>query len=99
MKASKQAWSFAVVATLSLGLGPAGATEPVVVGSVSFDPAKWFTKMQMLGVDRVSQIAVAAAEMARADAALYRAKHQGRNRVVGTERMVAPAGPRPPSSP
>lgn len=47
-----------------------GATEPVVVGSVSFDPAKWFTKMQMLGVDRVSQIAVAAAELARADAAL-----------------------------
>ena len=28
MKASKQAWSFAVVAALSLGLGPAGAAEP-----------------------------------------------------------------------
>ncbi len=47
-----------------------GATEPVVVGAVEFDPAKWFTKMQMLGVDRVSQIAVAAAELARADAGL-----------------------------
>jgi len=47
-----------------------GATEPVVVGTVEFDPARWFTKMQLLGVDRVSQIAVAAAEMARADAGL-----------------------------
>src|SRR5262249_60738988 len=45
-----------------------GASEPIVVGSVQFDPTRWFTKLQMLGVDRVSQIAVAAAELARADA-------------------------------
>lgn len=45
-----------------------GATEPVVAGTVRFDPARWFTKLQMLGVDRVSQLAVGAGEMARADA-------------------------------
>ncbi|HYS12004.1 MAG TPA: beta-ketoacyl-[acyl-carrier-protein] synthase family protein [Burkholderiaceae bacterium] len=45
-----------------------GATDPVVAGTVQFDPARWFTKLQMLGLDRVSQLAVAAAEMARADA-------------------------------
>jgi len=47
-----------------------GASEPVAVGTVEFDPARWFTKLQMLGVDRVSQLAVGAAEMARADAGL-----------------------------
>jgi 3-oxoacyl-[acyl-carrier-protein] synthase II len=47
-----------------------GATDPVVVGSVRFDPTRWFTKLQMTGVDRVSQFAVAAAELARADAGL-----------------------------
>ena len=45
-----------------------GASDPIVVGTVRFDPARWFTKLQMTGVDRVSQLAVAAAEMARADA-------------------------------
>lgn len=45
-----------------------GAADPVVVGAVEFDPTRWFTKLQMTGVDRVSQLAVAAAEMARADA-------------------------------
>ncbi|HTT13094.1 MAG TPA: beta-ketoacyl-[acyl-carrier-protein] synthase family protein [Burkholderiaceae bacterium] len=44
-----------------------GAADPVVAGVVEFDPARWFTKMQMLGLDRASQLAVAAAEMARAD--------------------------------
>lgn len=47
-----------------------GAADPVVAGTVRFDPARWFTKLQMTGVDRVSQIAVAAAELARADAGL-----------------------------
>lgn len=45
-----------------------GAADPVVAGVVAFDPARWFTKLQMTGVDRVSQLAVAAAESARADA-------------------------------
>jgi len=45
-----------------------GAADPVPVGAVDFDPSRWFTKLQMTGVDRVSQLAVAAADMARADA-------------------------------
>jgi len=45
-----------------------GASDPVVAGVVDFDPSRWFTKLQMTGVDRVSQLAVAAAELARDDA-------------------------------
>jgi 3-oxoacyl-[acyl-carrier-protein] synthase II len=44
------------------------ATVPVA--SAAFDVSRWFTKLQLPGVDRVSQIAVAAAEMAKADAQL-----------------------------
>lgn len=47
--------------------GPFGDT-PAVAGQVDFDPAPWFNRMQLLGVDRVSQFAVAAAELARRDA-------------------------------
>jgi 3-oxoacyl-[acyl-carrier-protein] synthase II len=47
-----------------------GATDPVAAGTAQFDPARWFTKLQLTGVDRVSQMAVGAAEMARADAGL-----------------------------
>lgn len=46
------------------------AAEPVAAGTVQFEPARWFNKMQMLGLDRVSQLAVAAAEMARSDAGI-----------------------------
>jgi len=35
-----------------------------------FDVSRWFNRLQLAGVDRVSQLAVAAAEMARADAGL-----------------------------
>jgi len=41
---------------------------PAVVARAPFDVARWFTRLQLAGVDRVSQIAVAAAEMARSDA-------------------------------
>lgn len=44
--------------------------KPAVVGAVDFDPASWFTRLQMSGVDRVSQMAVAAATQALEDAAL-----------------------------
>lgn len=37
-------------------------------GVVEFDPSLWFSKLQLSGVDRVSQFAVAAATMARRDA-------------------------------
>ena len=36
--------------------------------SAAFEPERWFTKLQLAGVDRISQMAVAAAESARLDA-------------------------------
>jgi 3-oxoacyl-[acyl-carrier-protein] synthase II len=47
----------------------AGAA-PAAVARAPFDAARWFTRLQLSGVDRVSQIAVAAAEMARSDAGI-----------------------------
>ena len=44
--------------------------KPAVVGAAEFDPAPWFTRLQLSGVDRVSQMAVAAATLALEDAAL-----------------------------
>jgi 3-oxoacyl-[acyl-carrier-protein] synthase II len=41
---------------------------PAAVASVAFSSERWFTKLQLVGVDRVSQMAVAAAELARTDA-------------------------------
>jgi len=41
---------------------------PAAVARAAFDVSRWFTRLQLAGVDRVSQIAVAAAELARADA-------------------------------
>ena len=41
---------------------------PAAVASVAFSAERWFTKLQLVGVDRVSQMAVAAAELARTDA-------------------------------
>lgn len=43
-------------------------TAPAAVASVDFSPVRWFNKLQLVGVDRVSQMAVAAAELAKADA-------------------------------
>jgi 3-oxoacyl-[acyl-carrier-protein] synthase II len=42
--------------------------RPAAAASVAFDAARWFTKLQLAGVDRVSQLAVAAAELAMLDA-------------------------------
>jgi 3-oxoacyl-[acyl-carrier-protein] synthase II len=42
--------------------------KPAAAAAVDFDPARWFTKLQLAGVDRVSQLAVAAADLAMADA-------------------------------
>ncbi|HTP73602.1 MAG TPA: beta-ketoacyl-[acyl-carrier-protein] synthase family protein [Burkholderiaceae bacterium] len=41
---------------------------PVAVARTPFTPERWFNKLQLAGVDRVSQMAVAAGEMARSDA-------------------------------
>jgi len=47
-----------------------GSAPPAAVARAPFDPARWFTRLQLAGVDRVSQIAVAAAQMAREDAGM-----------------------------
>lgn len=52
---------------ISLWNGPEGFPA-AAVASVDFSPERWFTKLQLVGVDRVSQMAVAAAELARTDA-------------------------------
>lgn len=42
--------------------------KPAAAATVAFDETRWFTKLQLAGVDRVSQFAVAAADMALKDA-------------------------------
>ncbi len=41
--------------------------KPAAAATVSFDETRWFTKLQLAGVDRVSQLAVAAADLALKD--------------------------------
>ncbi|HET7835332.1 MAG TPA: beta-ketoacyl-[acyl-carrier-protein] synthase family protein [Variovorax sp.] len=42
--------------------------KPAVAARAAFDESRWFTKLQLAGVDRVSQLAVAAADLAVRDA-------------------------------
>ena len=42
--------------------------KPAIAATVPFDASRWFTKLQLAGVDRVSQLAVAAADLAMRDA-------------------------------
>lgn len=42
--------------------------KPAVAARTPFDESRWFTKLQLAGVDRVSQLAVAAADLAMRDA-------------------------------
>ena len=42
--------------------------KPAAAATVTFDESRWFTKLQLPGVDRVSQLAVAAADLAMRDA-------------------------------
>ncbi len=41
--------------------------KPAAAATVAFDETRWFTKLQLAGVDRVSQLAVAAADLALKD--------------------------------
>ena len=43
-------------------------TKPAAAATVAFNETRWFTKLQLAGVDRVSQLAVAAADLAMKDA-------------------------------
>ena len=54
----------------AIGLWDEQGAAPAAVARAPFDAARWFTRLQLAGVDRVSQLAVAAAEMARSDAGL-----------------------------
>lgn len=50
---------------------PSGEIDrPAVVARAPFEAERWFTRLQLPGIDRVSQLAVAAAESARLDAGL-----------------------------
>ena len=42
--------------------------KPAAAALAPFDESRWFTKLQLAGVDRVSQLAVAAADLAMRDA-------------------------------
>jgi len=42
--------------------------KPAAAATVAFDESRWFTKLQLAGVDRVSRLAVAAADLAMRDA-------------------------------
>jgi len=44
--------------------------QPALVAPASFEPSRFFTRLQLAGVDRFSQLAVAAAELATTDAGL-----------------------------
>ena len=44
--------------------------RPVAAATVAFDETRWFTRLQLAGVDRVSQLAVAAAGHAMLDAGI-----------------------------
>jgi 3-oxoacyl-[acyl-carrier-protein] synthase II len=43
-------------------------SKPAVAAVAAFEASRWFTKLQLAGVDRVSQMAVAAADLAVKDA-------------------------------
>ena len=45
--------------------------KPAAAATVAFDEARWFTKLQLAGVDRVSQLALAAASLALDDAGAH----------------------------
>ena len=55
--------------------------KPAAAATIEFDESRWFTKLQLAGVDRVSQLAVAAADLAMKDASLSRADGVARERV------------------
>jgi 3-oxoacyl-[acyl-carrier-protein] synthase II len=58
--------------------------KPAAAATVAFDESRWFTKLQLAGVDRVSQLAVAAADLAMRDA--------GATGAVDPERIGVYAG-------
>jgi 3-oxoacyl-[acyl-carrier-protein] synthase II len=62
--------------------------KPAAAAVAPFEPARWFSKLQLAGVDRVSQIAVAAADLAMVDAGMT----AGTTGAVDPERIGVFAG-------
>ncbi|MBB3177571.1 beta-ketoacyl-[acyl-carrier-protein] synthase family protein [Variovorax sp. Sphag1AA] len=61
--------------------------KPAAAATAAFDELRWFTKLQLAGVDRVSQLAVAAADLAMRDAG-----YAGKATDVDPERIGVFAG-------
>lgn len=57
--------------------------KPALAASATFDPSPWFSKLQLAGVDRVSQLALAAAELALDDAGIQGAFTEDDGERVG----------------
>jgi 3-oxoacyl-[acyl-carrier-protein] synthase II len=57
--------------------------KPVAVATSAFDETRWFNRLQLTGVDRVSQFAVAAAQMALTDAGFASLPDPERTGVYG----------------
>jgi 3-oxoacyl-[acyl-carrier-protein] synthase II len=55
--------------------------KAAAAATLAFDESPWFSKLQLAGVDRVSQIAVAAADLAMAQAGLPRSADIDRCRI------------------
>lgn len=56
--------------TLSMNQESSTILEPAVVARAPFEASRFFSKLQLAGVDRVSQMAVAAGRLAKEDAGL-----------------------------
>jgi 3-oxoacyl-[acyl-carrier-protein] synthase II len=63
--------------------------KPVAAATVEFNASRWFTLLQLAGVDRVSQLAVAAADLALKDAGMLQ---PGSSPDVDAERIGVYAG-------
>jgi 3-oxoacyl-[acyl-carrier-protein] synthase II len=63
--------------------------KPAAAATAPFDATRWFTKLQLAGVDRVSQLAVAAADLAVRDAGFAAA---AAGEAVDPERVGVYAG-------
>lgn len=48
--------------------------KPAAAATAAFDETRWFTRLQLVGVDRVSQLAVGAADLALKDAVMAAAQ-------------------------
>ena len=60
----------AIAGRSAIALWAEESRPPAALARAPFDAARWFTRLQLAGVDRVSQMAVAAGVLARADAGL-----------------------------